>query len=267
MTFVGKLLVLLYGTASLFCLIAAIAIYTQKMNFVTPKGEDARKVPPLVDKSIAKTKQLLQANNRAFTRWVQNYEEVGRLEVEEYRRREFYSRQIELALTGQVDGKGVKEPPIQEIKFDEAALKESPPSRIVQLDVPQRTAELTKPGGTPLKPPFVYINGIKKANEDVVNLQEQSLKLLADESKITRTINGSDQPPPFKGLRTRIKEQEHIGEIADNERLFLEDIINTRRIDEGIFARRRDEMKSRIERLKEFDKKKQLAPAKAGGQG
>jgi hypothetical protein len=246
MTYVGKILVLLYGTASLFCLITAVAVYTQKMNFVTPKGEDARKVPSLVDKSIAKTKQLLQANNRAFTRWAQNYEEVGQLEVEQYQRREFYSSQIELALTGQLDGKDVKNP-IQIIQFDPAGLKASPPSRIVLINPTDPKPELAKPG-VPLRPPFLYVNGIKKANDDVVGLQKESLKLLADESAITKDINGTDQPF-VKGLRTRIKEQEHIGEIADNERIYLEDTLNTRRIDLGVAARQRDAFNARLKRL------------------
>jgi hypothetical protein len=245
MNYIGKILVLLYGTASLFCLIAALAVYTQKMNFVTPKGEDARKVPSLVDKSIAKTKELLKANNRAFTRWVQNFEEVAQLEVEQYQRREFYSSQIELALTGQLDGKEVKNP-IQIIQFDPAGLKASPPSRIVLITPTDPKPEEAKPG-SPLRPPFVYVNGIKKASEDVINLQKESLELLAKENAITKDINGTDQPF-VKGLRTRIKEQEHIGEIADNERIYLEDTVNTRRIDLGVFVRQRDAVKARLDR-------------------
>jgi hypothetical protein len=262
MTYVGKILVLLYGTASLFCLITAVAIYTQKMNFVTPKGEDPRKVPSLVDKSIAKTKQLLQANNRAFTRWTQNYEEVGQLEVEQYQRRAFYNSQIELALTGQLDGKEVKNP-IQIIQFDPAGLKASPPSRIVLITPTDVKPEEAKPG-VPLRPPFVYVNGIKKASDDVASLQKESLKLLADESKITKEINGTDQPF-VKGLRRQIKEQEHIGEIADNERVYLEDSVNTRRIDLGVSTRLRDAVKARSNAVEKFfGAPKSVPPPKPG---
>ncbi len=262
MTSVGKILILLFGTASLFCLVTAIAIYTQKMNFVTPKGEDAKKVPALVEKSIAKTKQLLQANNRAFTRWVDNFEEVCRLEVDQYERRNFYSSEIELALTGQLDGMQVKNA-LRKIESDAAGLKASPPLQIVRIDNPSdRKPEEAKPG-VPLRPPFVYITGINKGNADVDSLQKESLKLLADQSTIIKEINGTDMPPS-KGLRTRIKEQEHIGEIADNERAYLEDTLNSRRIDLGVATRQYDAFNARFARIKQFRDRARKNPPQPG---
>lgn len=261
MNFIGKLFVMLYGTASLFCLILATAVYTQKMNFVTPKGEDPKKLPPLVEKSIEKTKQLLGANNRAYTRWVQNADELAKLEVAQFQRREFYSGQLELAQTGQLDGKEVKDPPIQIIELDPAGLKQSPPSRIVSMDKPPngwRPEEVRM--GVAAKPPHFYSLAIDAADQEKVDLQKQIHELAQKTKEATEVTNGTEMPF-VKGLRARIKEQEHIAKIADEERIYLDNPITTRRAEALLFVKRRDALESRIARLQKIFGMKQ------GGQG
>jgi hypothetical protein len=247
MNFIGKSFVLLYGAGSIFCLVAAMAVYTQRLNFVTPKEEGAKKAVTLVDESIARTKDLLKANNRAYTRWMQEYEEVVNLEVSQFQRREFYRGQLELLRSGKFDGAD-RDDPVQELP------ERDPVSKLLSIDKPT--------GRTPVKvsmqmmmvnalPESVYLEKIKTANKDIKDAQDDIAKL---EDKIRMTTDAKEKLSP------RIAQQEDIAREAIAEREYLEDFVTNRRADAQLYVKRRDALQASIDRLKAYYKK-------TGGQG
>ncbi|MCE9532507.1 MAG: hypothetical protein K8T89_15510 [Planctomycetes bacterium] len=253
MNFAGKLMVLLTGAVSLICLIIGTMLYSQPMDYVTPKEETPKKVATRIDQAIARTNELLKANNRAYTRWVQESEKVLDLEVEQHNRREFYRGQLELVATGMLDGKKVTDP-VQELTRDAGTnmlLIDKPTGRAAVKINPRKNAEAQK----------VYEDGIQAAVKKIAELQAETQMLLMEHVAATLVINGAEVPAVVKGLRTKIKEQIKIAEDADLERTFLEDFITNRRADSELFVKRRDALQSSIEQLNEYNKKK------LGGQG
>ena len=256
MGFIGKVLVLLYGTLSLFCLIIAIAIYTQQMDFVTPKGENSKKALARIDKSIEKTNELLRANNRAYTRWIQEYDEVVRIEVEQVQRRDFYRGQLELVTTGKLEGEDVKDP-VQQLP------ERDPNTGLLAIDkATGRPPIVVKPMQN-AEPQSKYLERIAAAGLELGEFDEKDkptrglLKDVHDKikehKKVTLEINGDAMT---KGLRTKINEQIDIAERADNERIYLDDPITNRRADAQLFVKRRDSLQSRVQLLFDYYKRK-----------
>jgi hypothetical protein len=113
----GKTLVLLVGVISIFCLMGGVAVYTQKMDYVTPRGGEAgKKTLNRVDQTRAKVKDLLAANQRAITRLSLEMEPLVDLEGDRLQRRDYYHAHLELLQTGNWYGKPVATP-IQEIRY------------------------------------------------------------------------------------------------------------------------------------------------------
>jgi hypothetical protein len=242
MNFLGKLLVLLFGTGSIFCLITAMAIYTQKMDFVTPQGQTPAKTKSRVDESIGRTKELLKANNRAYTRWLGEYEEVVKLEADLVQRREFYRGQLELIATGKYESIA-RDDAIQDLP------EHDPADGMLKIDKPTgRPPIKVKVTMAPenAKPRPYYVDRIKKSYEDFETVQDLDKKTCEKITKATDAINGTAL---VKGLRTRIDEQSLIAVNADAETVYLEDFITNRRADAQLFVKRRNALNASIARL------------------
>jgi hypothetical protein len=113
----GKTLVMLVGVISIFCLMGGVAVYTQKMDYATPRGGEAgKKTLNRVDQARAKVKDLLAANQRAITRLSLEMEPLVDLEGDRLQRRDFYFAQLEMLQTGKWYDKPVAEP-IQELRY------------------------------------------------------------------------------------------------------------------------------------------------------
>jgi hypothetical protein len=246
-TYLPKIGVVAYGVLALMCLMTAVAVYTQRMNFVLPKGETTKGAMTRVDQAIATTKTLRIANNRALSRWIDEADEVVRLEADHVLRRDFYRGQIELVRTGQLDGMDVKDPVRQLAR--EAA------SGTLKLDATDAERPPVKVGRAQENalPQSVYKEGLEKAKQENKRLQEE---INADDAAATKAglaINGDANN---KGLRTRIVEQTRIAQDAEAETLYLEDFITNRRADAQLFVKRRDALQASIDRLARFYQKK-----------
>jgi len=245
MNFLGKTFVLIYGMGAFFCLMLAVAIYTQKMGFVTTP-EQPKVTATRVGVAIENTKLYQTAINRANDRWINEYDLLLPLEAEQARRREFYRTQIELVRKGTLDGNGV-DAPVQELKLD-------PTGKSVEIDmVTGRTPVKVKQGTESAKAQQVYRDGIEAVAGEMVKLQADILQLEKKHVIATNIINGT---PEMKGLRTRIKEQDAIAEDADLERIYLEDFVTNRRADAQLFIKRRDALQASIARLIEYYQKR-----------
>jgi hypothetical protein len=113
----GKVLVLLIVSTSIFCLMGGVAVYTQKMDYATPRGEAGKKTLNRVDEARAKVKNLLAANQRAITRLSLEMEPLVDLEGDILQRRDYYHAQMDLMTTGKWYGKVDVADPIQEISY------------------------------------------------------------------------------------------------------------------------------------------------------
>ncbi len=259
MNFIGKTCVLLFGAISIFCLVTGMAVYTQRLDLVAPKSDGAKKTVTLVDQSIERTKDLSKANNRAYSRWMQEYEEVAKLEVEQFQRREFYRGQMELVRTGLFAGeKELRPDSIQELP------KRDDVTKLLVIDMPtgrppvkvtiQKNMESAKPYGD-------YLNRIREANKEYGMIQKDIHDVDAEKKDIGLEAEIAKTTAEIKALRPRIDQQEDIARDAILERDYLEDFITNRRADAQLFVKRRDALKASIERLKVFNQKRQ------GGQG
>lgn len=253
MSFLGKLLILIYGAASLLCLTGAMAVYTQQMGYVTPKGEDPKKVKNRVEQSIARTNSFINANNRAYTRWQQDYEEVIKLEVDMFARRMFYRGQLDLLVSGKLYD-NVVQTPIQELEVNST-------TGLLDISKPTGRKPVEAKPGLPALTQSYYLAEIKKANGDMVRLQAQTAEKVQQHRNASLVINGQEAPTFVKGLRTRIDEQVAIAKDADIERVFLEDFITNRRAEAQLFVKRRNALQSRVDELLGALK------GKSGGQG
>lgn len=248
MNFIGKLFVNLFGVGSIICLMTAVAIYTQNMRFVTPKGETSKQAINRVEEAIETTKSLQYANNRAYTRWMEEYDELVKLEVDQFNRREFYLGQIELLRTGKLNGKD-EDNPIQKLVRD-------PATGLLEIDMPTGRPSVKVLKGTDMvnaQTQSVYSAVRTAAQDDIKRLQVEAHNDYKSEVMASSKINGAGGN---KGLRTRIDEQEQIAEAAAAETLYLEDFITNRQVDAQLSVKRRDALEARITRLLEFNKKK-----------
>ena len=256
-SFFAKTLVLLFTVISVFCLMGAVAVKTQKMDYVTPvAGEAGKKTFNRVEQARNKAKELLVANQRAITRLSLEMEPLVEIESDQLQRRDYYYAQIQMMRTGK--WYNVKDPvaePIQEIQYDKDTdlirihtNKEEPP-KLPAIKVFADKMDV------PAQPASGYLTKIRAINTDI-DLKIAAIKKLIEEHALaTLIINGSEQPGMVrKGLRTRIKEQIVIKEDAIAETEFLEDYVSRRQAEAELFVKRRDAMADRLTELKKFFK-------------
>jgi len=267
MGFLGRLLVLVYGAGALMCLMWAAMVYTQKMDFVTPKGgEGGKKAMSRVDQEITKTKQLQTAVNRSYTRWRQEYDDVVKLEVDQYQRREFYRGQLDLIRTGKYQGVDVPDP-VQELEYDE---DETSVPRLLKIDNPigrkpvmvRREDMAKKDPGEKARWIGYYITGREELRRQLEKLQADTKKNEDEAIVASRAIIGTENPY-VKGLHRRIEDQKVIETDALLETVFLEDFITNRRAAAQLFVKRRDSLVARLNELQKYYKDK----GPVGGQG
>ncbi len=238
MNFIGKTFVLIYGMGSLFCLIVGMAVYTQKMDFVTPKGEDPKKFITRIDKAIERTKELNKADNRAYTRWVEEYDDLVKVEIDEVRRRDFYRGQLELVDTGKLDGSDVPDP-VQVLP------EQDPVTGLLAIDKPTGR-DSVKFRTENVKPQSFYLAEIDKQGKEMETLLPQIQKLIADHAAATKELIGTETT---KGFYKRINEQIKIAEDAEDERIHLEDYVTNRRADAQLLVKRKESLEARIATL------------------
>lgn len=246
MNYIGKFFVLAYGVGSLFCLIFAMAVYTQKMDFVTPKGENSKKFVTRIDTSINRTKELILANQRAVTRWTDEIDDLVPREVDQTNRREYYRDLLEMVNKGTYKGQAANDP-VQELGDHD------PVTGLLAIDKPTMRKPFEYKTGQNLQPHDTYHKRNEKAGQTLIEL-ETAIKTLQDEyQKANQRIQGV---PGNKGLRVRIDEQRAIGVDADSERVYLEDSVTNRRAAAQLFIKRRDSANAQITKLLEYYKRK-----------
>lgn len=257
MNYIGKFFVLVYGVGALFCLIFAMAVYTQKMDFVTPKGETSKKFVTRIDTSMNRTKDLLAANQRAITRWTEAIDDLVPREVDQTNRREYYRSLLALVATGQYttddpNYKAVDVPdPVQELGDHD------PNSGLLAIDKPTMRKVIEYKTGQNLRPHSVYRDDIGKtgvAMTELLGAIDDLQKRHQDADKIIQGVPGN------KGLRVRTNEQRAIGRDADSERIYLEDAVTNRRAEAQLFVKRRDAVQASIKRLVEYYERKNSVP-------
>ncbi len=258
--FLGKTLVILFGFASILCLMGAVAVKTQKMDYVTPRGGEAgKKTMNRVDEARAKTKELLAANQRAVTRLNLEMEPVVEIEADLLKRRDYYYAQLQMMQTGKWYGKDVTNPiqvlpqyakdkdkdkddyPLLKIHTD----KDKPPALDPVLVIADKMNQ-------PVHPASYYLEKIQKLDGDIDMTTKAIKQLIADHAKSTVAINGAQGPPVIIGLRERIKDQIKIKEDAIAETEFLDDPLTRRQAEAELFVKRRDAMIDRLAELKKF---------------
>src|SRR5262245_39407833 len=101
MGFIGKLLIVLHGAASLAVLAWAFGVYTHRIDWNTPPPQPGKETTPgLFDRQKAQADQYNIAVDKAYTRWSGNQFSVLALGGERYPRRTFYEGQLTLVKTG-----------------------------------------------------------------------------------------------------------------------------------------------------------------------
>lgn len=269
-TFVGKVLVILTATISILCLMGAVGVFTQKMDYVTPRGGDAgKKTLNRVDDARKKAKDLLAANQRAVTRMSLEMEPLIEHEIDHLERRDYYSAQMEMMRTGKWRGQVVANP-IQVLPPYE---KSKDGTELLKIPVDKEVAPALDPilvvtnnMNTRVQPASYYVGEpgkpgdgeIRRVQKDIDAKVAATRKLIGEHVESTLVINGSDVPGmERKGLRTRIKEQILIKEDAIAETEFLEDYVSRRQAEAELFVKRRDAMADRLVELKKFFKIKE----------
>lgn len=268
-TFLGRTLVILFATLSIFCLMAAVAVFTQKMDYATPRGGEAgKKTLNRVDTARNKAKELLVANQRAITRLNAEIEPLVAVEADQLQRRDYYYAQMRMMRTGQwYDMKELVANPIQKLTDTD---KDTDLLKIhTAKDAAPKHEPITVLVGTmqePARLPSYYTEQIGMVNTNIDTIIAAIKAKIEEHAKATIAINGSQVPPVVIGLRDRIKDQIKIKEDADAEREFLEDYVSRRQADAEKFVKRRDAMADRLEELKKFFKIKddKAAPGNKG---
>jgi hypothetical protein len=100
-----------------------------------------------------------------------------------------------------------------------------------------------------------YDTRMAKLVEDIKASQKKSELAIVERDKLNREIVGVTQPTLVKGLRTLINEQKLIFDQAELEDRYASVFVTNREAEFGLFKKRRDAMLSRVEELKNWDKK------------
>ena len=270
MGFIGKLLVVLHGAASLAVLAWAFGVYTHRIDWNTPPPQPGKETTPgLFDRQKAQADQYNIAVDKAYARWSGNQLSVQVLETERYPRRAFYGEQLYLVQTGTLpqvgpDGRTVIGP-------DGRPAMVRVPQPVQILEYAQNGfLDITKRTGRPAYK--VREDAMKKGTADVIALaandyERLMVKQLEDiqasqvknqtaidaREKLNKEIVGTMIPTVTKGLRTLLAEQKNFHDRANNEGDYVASFVTNREAEFGLLKKRRDAM---LARMAELEKKK-----------
>ncbi len=249
MAFIGKLLVVVHSALSLGVLAWALAVYTQRIDWNTPKEAPKDGQTGLFDKQKALATQYNGAVDKAYTRWSGNLFQVQVLEAERYPRREFYKNELDMIRTGRTtaNGKSVQSTnPVRELVYA--------PNGFLDVRTANRPPVMVRPG---IKADSIagYNTKMVKLVEDIQASQIKNAKAIIERDKLNDDIIGHTQPMLKKGLRTLLLEQITFKERAQREDGYVIDFITNREADFGLLKKRRDAMLSRIDELNDWKKK------------
>jgi len=244
MTFFGKLIVCVNVVVSLLFLAFAIGTYTQRIDWFNRRPEGGEEIKGKVSVLQAKLGDLIEAKSRAESRWTSTRTELLALEVKRPERQDYYKANLILAETGQYKGQPVANP-IRALKIDA--------NGEIILAGPTDPAPNDRPlieirPGTPLTSLSAYDQLIAGSHTDIKTVQEELKKLIDEQKELTNKIIDTDQ----KGLRTLIKEQMVIEQLAQDEIAYLQPFLTNRRAESMLLLKRRDALQARLTELREF---------------
>ncbi len=240
MGFIGKIFVLLTGFASIFFLIIAASIYTQKPKWFVEKqiGGNAGDIGRVdfIDQMI---KVYNEADKRAGQRWETNRSPISKLESQRLERRDFYQDQLTRVRTGKTkDGKMISAPIVLQMEVD-----------------PNNEPFFTLSPNKPIKVGVENLDCIANYNRKISDTyaairtkQDTITKLIKDYGDLTTQIFGTKD---IKGLRTFIKEHEIILDNTINGTKHLAPILTDRETEKLIFTRRNTLLLGRIRELEQ----------------
>ncbi len=247
MAFIGKLLVVLHSALSLGVLAWAVAVYTQRIDWNTPKVDAGKEVQPgLFDRQKALAVQYNGAVDKAYTRWSGNLFQVQALEAERYPRREFYKNELDTIRTGKTTANNktvVVSDPVRELVYGS--------NGFINIKSPSRPPVMVRPG---IKADSIagYNTKMVKLVEDIQASQVKNAKAIIERDRLNDDIIGHKQPMLKKGLRTLLLEQVTFKERAQREDEYIVDFITNREADFGLLKKRRDAMLGRIDELNKW---------------
>jgi hypothetical protein len=226
MNFLGKLAVLLQTALSLLFLTVAFGIYSQRINYPTI-STDTGKVIGIVETLQDELKKSVEPRNVADSRFFAARKQLAALEAERPGRLGWYKDTLSGIATGKsVDGTEMT-PAVTELE------KEDPATRLIPLK--RDTAYTIR--GKPALSLQGYDDEMKKAAAEVKAQQERTIRLIADEKRLTVEINGGTYTVQengedkdvtvAKGLRRLLGEQEEFaGHSRDEQEALLPQLAN-----------------------------------------
>jgi hypothetical protein len=237
----GKMLVVVFGAASIGVFAWSFAVYTQRIAWTSASKD----TPGVLDKQKERVADYSRNVDRALNRWSGNLATVQVLEAEKFPRRSFYGNQLNIARTGLMSnamGQTVKVPePIQQLVtaangfLDIRQFVGRPP--VVVNDKPLNSIE-------------GYRTLMNQIEQDIVASRNANVTHLADREKLNTEIVGELAPRKVKGLRELITEQRLIETNAGYQDISESDMATNWEADFGLLKKRRDGMRARLDELK-----------------
>jgi hypothetical protein len=265
MGFIGKLLVVVHGAASLAVLAWAFGVYTHRIDWNTPPPtKTGPSAPGLFDRQKAQADQYNVAVDKAYARWSGNQFSVLALEGERYPRRAFYQEQLYLVQSGKIAQVGADGRVTYVNVPEPVQLLEYAPNGF--LDITKRTGrapykvreDAAKKGTADVvaKAIETYERDMVKQLEDIQASQVKNQTAIDAREKLNKEIVGQTVPTVVKGLRTLLAEQKNFHDRASNENDYVVDFVTNREAEFGLLKKRRDAMLARIVELKNAEGKK-----------
>lgn len=259
MGFIGKLLVVLHGAASLAVLAWAFGVYTHRIDWNTPPPtKEGPSGPGLFDRQKAQADQYNVAVDKAYARWSGNQFSVLALEGERYPRRTFYEGQLTLVKTGKYTQFGADGRPTVVTVPEPVQILDYAPNGFLDITKPtgrrpfKVREDAGKKGGADVvaKAIDTYERDMVKQFEDIQASQVKNQAAIDAREKLNKEIVGQTVPMVVKGLRTLLAEQKNFHDRANNENDYTSSFVTNREAEFGLLKKRRDAMLARIEELK-----------------
>lgn len=238
-TKIGKWLVVLNAGMAVAFLMWAVAIYTQRIDWFTPKeASGGEKVAGQIEAMAEKHKIANAAHSAAYTIFANNKSQVDLQEGARPARRDFYRGQIALGQSGLLNGQPVPQPFQQ---FESVGT-----SGLMAFNKPTGRPAINYRPNEPLLSIADYAKRIGETTAQLKTADVDVKKLVEDLRVENDKITGTDAA---KGLRTYIKEQESILNGARDENDFLGTTFANLIAETTLFTKRLEAMRQREKEL------------------
>jgi hypothetical protein len=242
MTTIGKVLVYVTVLLSGLFLAFAVAVYSQRLPWFTYTPEGGEKVVGIIDQAREEMARIIEARNLAEVRWAANANRLQALDRLVPQRRAFYANTLK-AMTDGTDSAGMAvRIPVQQFPKDEDR------DGLADLKPTDVAVKINDADALALK---AYAREIDARQADIKALQDEFVKLVDEEKKLTEKLNGyTADGMMVKGLRQLLAEQEDFARRLRDEQDHLQPQLANRWAEAQLLLKRNALLEARKAELK-----------------